>query len=297
MVPLNKVIRSALSRGLPTWREKVSFGIIVFTILLCIALIRDAHYFKAYWEKPLTCRGPDFREPLSDPDSAPDEPRSIFRMSDQVVLAIPRHYLGGPWDENLPGTILHCGSISDLPQIQHLYIRIRGRWSGTYDVRELPRDNNGDLEYPDIVGLDVLPPDMRPAAAAQKPTWNRAFINDFKKNFPDRSLVSEENGILCGGNMCWFPVPGEDDLYGTFGFPAGRDKEPNFSFVTLGGVPYLGLDISGRVTLRDAYRTLPAVILSVQAHLGRWNIVRPKEADSPQVGKKATNTQDSKSFP
>jgi hypothetical protein len=71
MVRLNGAIRSALSRGLPAWREKAGFAIIAFAILLCIALIRDGHYFKAYWEKPLTCRGPDFREPLPDPDSAP----------------------------------------------------------------------------------------------------------------------------------------------------------------------------------------------------------------------------------
>jgi hypothetical protein len=51
----------------------------------------------AYWQKPLTCRGPDFREPPPDPDSALNEPRAIFRMSDQVVLAIPRHYLMGMW--------------------------------------------------------------------------------------------------------------------------------------------------------------------------------------------------------
>jgi len=211
MLRLNGVICSALSRGLPTWREKLSVGIIAFAVLLGIALMRDVHQAErngrqaesAYWQKPLTCSGPEFRAPPLDPGSAPDEPRSIFKMSDHMVLSIPRHYLGWPWDENLPATIAHCGSISDLPQIQHLYIRIKGRWSGTYDVRELPRDNNGDLEYPDIAGLHVLPPDVRPAWAAQKPIRNRAFIT----TSPFQPVTTMQNGFLCHGNGCWFPVP------------------------------------------------------------------------------------------
>jgi hypothetical protein len=32
------------------------------------------------------------RDPLPDPDSAPNEPRAIFKVSDHVVLAIPKHY-------------------------------------------------------------------------------------------------------------------------------------------------------------------------------------------------------------
>jgi len=293
MVRLNDVIRSALSRGLPTWREKVSVGIIAFAILLGIALIRDAHQAErsgrqadsAYWQKPLTCSGPDFRPPPPDPDSAPDEPRSIFRMSDQMVLSVPRHYLGGPWDENLPATIAHCGSISDLPQIQHLYIRFKGRWSGTYDVSELPRDNNGDLEYPDIAGLHVLPPDVRPAWAAQKPIWNRAFIT----TLPFQPVTPMKNGFLCSGNGCWFPVPGEDDLYGDIQFLHGIETEPNIAPIYLHGVTLRSLEISGKITLRDVYNTLPVVISSLQDHLDRWNIVRPKEREGlSKVGEKIT---------
>jgi hypothetical protein len=230
----------------------------------------------AYWQKPLTCRGPDFREPLPDPDSALDEPRAIFKMSNQVVLAIPRHYLGGPWDEHLPGTIAACRSISDLPLIQHLAIRIKGHWSGAFNERELPRDNNGDLEYPDQVHLDVLPPDIRPAWAVQRPVWNRAFIQDFAF----APYAPEKNGILCHGNGCWFPVPGEEDLYGSFQLLGGAEPGSNISPLLIRGVVLRGLEVSGRVTLRDAYRTLPTVILSIQNYLDRWNIVRPKATES-----------------
>jgi hypothetical protein len=236
----------------------------------------------AYWQKPLTCRGPDFREPPPDPDSALNEPRAIFRLSDQIVLAIPRHYLGGPWDEHLPTTITDCRSIRDLPQIQHLAIRIKGTWSGTFNERELPKDNNGDVEHPDQLHLDVLPAYVRPDWAVQKSVWNRAFISDFQT----RTLVSKENGILCG-DWCWFPVPGEDDLYGPFELLGGGSAELNLTPILLRGVPYRGLEISGRVMLHDVYRTLPAVILSVQDHLDRWNIVRPKEMENrPKVGEK-----------
>jgi hypothetical protein len=236
----------------------------------------------AYWQKPLTCSGPDFREPPPDPDSAPNEPRAIFRMSDQIVLAIPRHYLGGPWDEHLPTTIANCGSIRDLPPIQHLSIRISGTWSGTFNERELPKDNNGDVEHPDQLHLDVLPPDVRPNWAAQKPVWNYAFISDFQT----RPLVSTENGILCG-DWCWFPVPGEDDLYGPFQLLGGGSAELNLTSILLRGVPYRGLEISGRVMLHDVYRTLPVVILSIQDHLDRWNIVQPKETENRRpVGEK-----------
>ena len=253
-------------------------------ILLVVAVVLSAEWDlrkpieaeSAYWQKPLTCRGPDFREPPPDPDSALNEPRAIFRMSDQMVLAIPRHYLGGPWDEHLPATIAYCRSIRDLPQIQHLSIRIRGRWSGTFNEHELPKDNNGDVEHPDQLHLDVLPPDVRPNWAAQKPVWNRAFIGDVS-NGP---RVTEENGILCGGNSCWFPVPGEDDLYGWFQLLGDGSTELNLTPILLRGMTYQGLEISGRVMLGDVYRTLPAVILSLQDHLDRWNIARPKESGS-----------------
>jgi len=292
MIRLNAAVRSALSCGLPTWREKLSLGIIVVAMIVAAAVFspgwdssKPVQAHLAYWQKPLTCRGPDFREVQPDPDSAPDEPRSIFRMSDQMVLAIPRHYLGGPWDENLPANIVHCGSISDLPQIQHLYIRFKGRWSGTYDVRELPRDNNGDLEYPDIAGLHVLPPDVRPAWAAQKPIWNRAFIT----TLPFQPVTTMQNGFLCHGNGCWFPVPGEDDLYGDIQFLHGIETEPNIAPIYLHGVTLRSLEISGKITLRDVYNTLPVVISSLQDHLDRWNIVRPKEREGlSKVGEKIT---------
>jgi hypothetical protein len=61
--------------------------------------------------------------------------------------------------------------------------------------------------------------------------------------------------------------------------------EPNVTAIYLHGVTLRGLEISGKVTLRDVYQTLPAVISSVQEHLDRWNIVRPKEKENrPQVG-------------
>jgi len=197
-------------------------------------------------------------------------------MSDQMVLAIPRHYLGGPWDEHLPATIADCRSISDLPQIQHLSIWIKGRWSGTFNEGELPKDNNGDVQHPDRLHLDVLPPDVRPSWAAQKPVWNRAFIN----KPPFGPLISEENGILCRGGGCWFPMPREDDLYGSFDLLGGGSTALNLTPILLRGMTYRGLEISGRVMLSDVYQTLPVVILSLQDHLDRWNIVRSKETES-----------------
>jgi hypothetical protein len=289
MVRLSNTIRSFLVRLLPSWRERLVAAIIVIAILfkpdlllgwwrVLVPGLEQTKSEPAYWQKPLTCHGPDFRDPLPDPESKPNEPRSIFRMSDRVVLAIPRHYLGGPWDENLPATVAHCGSIDDLPQIQHLYIRIKGQWSGAYDVRDLPRDNNGDLEYPDIVGLHVLPPDVRPAWAAQKPVWNRKFIETDDVLGP---LESEGNGILCHRDMCWVPVPGADDLYGWFQPLGGANTA--FSPLLLRGVTLRGLEISGRVTLHDPFQTLPAVIQSIQDHIDLWNIVRPK---GPTIGRR-----------
>jgi hypothetical protein len=275
--------RSTLSRAVRTWRGKVGLGVIVLATLAIVAFRNPIRELRApiqaesaYWQKPLTCRGPDFLEPPPDPDSALNEPRAIFRMSDQMVLAIPRHYLGEPWDEHLPTSITYCRSIRDLPQIQHLAIRIRGAWSGTFNERELPKDNNRDVEHPDQLHLDVLPPDVRPDWAVQKPVWNRAFIS----TFPGWALVTEENGILCGGNSCWFPVPGEDDLYGWFQLLGGGSTELNLTPILLRGMTYRGLEISGRVMLSDVYRTLLVVILSIQDHLDRWNIVRPKEMEN-----------------
>jgi hypothetical protein len=75
-------------------------------------------------------------------------------------------------------------------------------------------------------------------------------------------------------------VPGEDDLYGAFSLLGGGSTALNLTPILLDGVPYRGLEISGQMMLNDVYRTLPAVILSIQDHLDRWNIVRPKEVAS-----------------
>jgi hypothetical protein len=99
-----------------------------------------------------------------------------------------------------------------------------------------------------------------------------------------RPLVTEENGILCGGNSCWFPMPGEHDFYGWFQLLGGGSTELNLTPILLRGMTYRGLEISGRVMLSDVYRTLPLVILSLQDHLDRWNIVRPKEIDNRPTG-------------
>ena len=266
------------SVSIRTWLVTAAPILVVVAAMLSPGwdLTKPIHAESAYWQKPLTCSGPDFREPPPDPDSALNEPRAIFRMSDQMVLAIPRHYLGGPWDEDLPATIAACRSIRDLPQIQHLTVRIRGSWSGTFNEAELPRDNNGDREYTDQLHLDILPPDVRPSWAAQKPVWNRAFISESEF----RPLATEENGILCGGNSCWFPVPGEQDLYGWFQLLGGGSTELNLTPILLRGMTYRGLEISGRVMLSHIYQTLPAVIVSIQDHIDRWNIVRPIEVTS-----------------
>ena len=59
-------------------------------------------------------------------------------------------------------------------------------------------------------------------------------------------------------------MPGEDGLYGSIQFLAGIETEPDITPLNLHGVTLRGLEISGRMTLRDAYQTLPEVILSVQ---------------------------------
>ena len=82
-------------------------------------------------------------------------------------------------------------------------------------------------------------------------------------------------------------MPGKNDLYGPFQLLGGGSAELNLTPVLLRGVPYRGLEISGRVMLHDVYRTLPVVILSIQDHLDRWNIVQPEEIENRRpVGEK-----------
>ena len=96
-----------------------------------------------------------------------------------------------------------------------------------------------------------------------------------------------KNGFLCHGNGCWFPVPGEGDLYGSIQFFDRIETEQSITSTYLHGVTLRGLEISGKVTLRDVYQTLPVFISSVQDHLDRWNIVRPQKTESrSQVGEK-----------
>ena len=98
IIGLNDAIRSALSRGLPTWREKVSVGVIAVAILL---------FAGWYWryggpgdsdpkkETQLAngwvtnCSGPEFSKFSPNRNAGPGPARPVFRLNDQLVLAVP----------------------------------------------------------------------------------------------------------------------------------------------------------------------------------------------------------------
>jgi hypothetical protein len=138
------------------------------------------------------CSGVEFSKFSPDGDAGPGPSRPVFRLSDQLVLAVPK--------ENWPSAnrIWHepwkCRTIRDLPEVHYIYFVIRGDWSGSYDPQDVPVEGGRKEFLPDAVTVRIErePPDP----------WtpeDRHKVEQILGKFWDELLEKREvGGLMCG---------------------------------------------------------------------------------------------------
>lgn len=99
------------------------------------------------------CSGPEFSKFSQTSSAGPGPSRPIFRVNDQLVLAVPTKNM--PSAGRIEDEPRACRAIADLPKISYLYFVIQGDWSGVYKPEAVPRDGDRNRFRPDAVTVRV----------------------------------------------------------------------------------------------------------------------------------------------
>jgi hypothetical protein len=146
------------------------------------------------------CAGPAFSRFSLNGEAGPGPDRPIFKINDQLVLAVPKQNL--PAADELKSAPSVCGDISDLPSASYLYFVIRGNWSAGYKPEDIPVVGGGRQFQPDVatVRIERDMPELRSAQELQ-----RLDEIQLKAQQHDSAGTRE-----IGGLTCLVPKPGVD---------------------------------------------------------------------------------------
>jgi hypothetical protein len=211
MIWLNEAIRRALSRAIPTWREKFSWGVIAVAILLfagwywryggpwIIDPRKDGQLANGW---VTNCSGPEFSKFSQANGAGPGPARPVFKVNDQLVLAVPKN--NWPSAGRIEREPRECRTIGDLPKVPYLYFVIRGNWSGSYNPKDVPLDGGRKQFLPDAVTVRI---DRDPSGASTSDEQRKVEqIGDKFRN--DHLLDRQEIGGLTCGRYVMPPHPG-----------------------------------------------------------------------------------------
>lgn len=199
---LSDAIRSASSRAMPTWRERVSLGVIAVAILLFVSWYwrfgvlwkldpqRDAQLANGW---VTNCSGPQFSKfaPGGTGDLGPSRP--VFKVTEQLVLAVPK--TNWPSANAIESEPRECHTISNLPRVHYLYFVIQGNWSGNYSATDIPLQGNKKRFLPDAVTVRVEREAHRPPLTDEE---QRQFEQINKKIRGRFTSEQEIGGLTCG---------------------------------------------------------------------------------------------------
>jgi hypothetical protein len=143
------------------------------------------------------CAGPSFALFLADGSKGPWPDRPVFRVNDELVLAIPKE--NSPSANKLESQPSVCKDISDLPPVSYLTFKIIGNWSGDHEPQDA-RSAERDKQFrPDVVGVR-LEREMPSIMSAQEQEETRLTGDKFLR---ENSIGVTETGDL----TCLVPTP------------------------------------------------------------------------------------------
>jgi hypothetical protein len=97
------------------------------------------------WGWVTNCAGPEFSK---FGGSGPGPQRPVFRITDQLVPAVPKNYR--PYGTAIDREPRECRTINDLPRSNFLGFVFAGNWSAGYKREDVP-------SLPDLAAKDVRP--------------------------------------------------------------------------------------------------------------------------------------------
>jgi hypothetical protein len=158
------------------------------------------------------CTGPAFTK-FGIP--RPGAERPVFKITNQLVLAVPREHW--PDASSIDAEPTQCTNISDVPQAHFVTFYIQGDWSSGYKPEDIPNEPGGSRKMfrPDSVWVRVEPeqpstlsPDEEKKVAQM--VWEYRHL--------DNEGTFESGGLTC-------PIPKLQQPYLCYG--AGTKTDPD----------------------------------------------------------------------
>jgi hypothetical protein len=165
------------------------------------------------------CTGPVFDQVSPDGRVGLGPDRPVFKISDQLVLAIPkRNWPNASPIDREPSS---CRSPSDLPKTLGLFFYIWGNWSMGYKPEDIPNDGDRKQFAPDRVWVHIGSELPRVPSDADR----RAFDEMDRKSQDELLDKQTIGGLTCGrhpprspltdkykygGLSCWGPRASSD---------------------------------------------------------------------------------------
>jgi hypothetical protein len=146
------------------------------------------------------CSGSEFRKFSQVNGAGPGTTRPVFKIDDQLVLAVPKS--AWPSSGRIEHELAACHSISDLPQVHYLYFVVQGNWSGSLDPKALPSDIRAKKIIPDSVTVRV-----EHDASAASVSDEAARVEQVASEFQNKLLDKREIGGLNCGRIAIPPHP------------------------------------------------------------------------------------------
>jgi hypothetical protein len=189
--------RSELSRAMRTRIGKATLGVIVVAALASAAYLRamrgsdsPSPQLNNGWVT--NCTGAAFGRFSQDGNSGPGPERPVFKISDELVLAVPkRNWPSAGKFDRVPS---ECRQISDLPLAPYLYFVISGNWSAGYKPEEVPIVGGNKQFQPDIITVRIQRAITNPLSVEDQ---NKAkeILREFHKKEGEGSR--EIGGLTC----------------------------------------------------------------------------------------------------
>jgi hypothetical protein len=111
-----------------------------------------------------SCVGPEFSR---YGDSGPGPERLVFKVTNQLVLAVPKE--NRPRASRIDREPRECRKFSDLPPAHFIQFLMQGNWSAGYKLSDIPTNRDGTKWFqPDRVFVRVEPEPVSPFSAEEQ---------------------------------------------------------------------------------------------------------------------------------
>src|SRR5882724_1292025 len=224
------------------------------------------------------CAGPAFSRFSQDSSSGPGPERPIFKINDQLVLAVPKQ--NWPSAGRIESEPIMCRNISDLPVAPYVYFVIRGNWSAGYKPEDIPIVSGKKVFQPDVatVRIEREMPERRSAEELQK-------LDESQRKAQQHASAGtrEVDGLIClvpKLGMDWFVCSGSrtaSDTEVTRLRYREYDATPFILVLAEYTSPRYGIHVYWKAWISDISHALD-IDRAIWDSIEKWNLFNKSEA-------------------